>query len=400
MSLHPEEDLELASVPPTGPEVADRRDSFRVLHLTQSSAPGGIQRLLRELVPLQVERGLIVGVACPPTNGLDPIVRASGARSYEWRATRGFRVPALVRESVRLRWIVSDFRPDVVHLHSSKAGLIGRLTYRGPAVFQPQAWSFHHVPAIARPVISSWERLGQHLVTRTICSSLEEQREGLSRGIGRDASVIENGIDLRQFPVQSADDRLAARSALGIAPHTPLAVCVGRFCRQKGQDMLLEAWPSVLGKVPDAVLLLVGGGPDEASLKRRETPNVQWLPWQTDVRPHLAAADVVVMPSRWEGMSFGLIEALASGRSVVATSATAMRENIEPSQAGAVVELDAVAPLGLAKAIVERLTDPELCAREGSNGRRRAEELDIGHMEERLYAEYRAVLAVAGRRRV
>ncbi len=364
------------------------RRALRVLHLTQASAPGGIQRLFRELVPLQVERGLIVGVACPATNGLDPVVRRAGAAGYEWPATRAISPTSFRREFRRVRRVIADFQPDVVHMHSSKAGLIGRLAYRGPAIFQPQAWSFHHVPALARPLIEGWERLGQRLVTTTVCSSYDEQVEGAEHGVTQVSAVIENGISLDDFPVQTCLDRRAARAALGLDPNAPIAACIGRLCRQKGQDLLFDAWPDVLRRAPDARLLLVGSGPDEERLRARQPDSVAWIGWQTDVRPYLAAADLIVMPSRWEGMSFGLIEALASGRSIVATNATGMRENIEPFDAGAIVELGPSAAEQLAEQITVRFADPQLAAREGVNGRARAEELSIERMEHRLYDAY------------
>lgn len=372
------------------------RRSYRILHITQSSAPGGIQRLLRELVPLQVEHGLMVGLAAPGSVGLNEALRAGGATVFDWSARRGASA-SLAAELRQLRHIIAAFEPDVVHLHSSKAGLIGRLAYRGPAVFQPQAWSFQHVPAPIKPLIVGWEWLSQFLVSVTVCSSLDEQREGQRLHIGRRSAVIENGIDLRRFPQLDARDRAQARRELGIPMGTPMVLCAARLCRQKGQDILLEAWEDVRRAVPEAVLFMVGSGPTEQRLKRADRPGVVWEPWQSDISRYLAACNVVAMPSRWEGMSFGLIEALASGRCVVATSATAMAENIVPYGAGAVAPLGVRTAFFLAREIIDRLEDPELADGEGANGRRRAEQLSIERMEARLYDVYEAIAARARR---
>jgi glycosyltransferase involved in cell wall biosynthesis len=121
--------------------------------------------------------------------------------------------------------------------------------------------------------------------------------------------------------------------------------------------------------VPEARLALVGGGslPDVAPLP----PGVVLAGDQPDVVPWLHAADLVVAPSRWEGMALGVLEAMASGRSVVATDVEGMGEAMGDAGAGALVppeDADA-----LATAITSRLADPPRADAEGAAGRRRAE---------------------------
>jgi glycosyltransferase involved in cell wall biosynthesis len=145
---------------------------------------------------------------------------------------------------------------------------------------------------------------------------------------------------------------------------------VGRLSRQKGQDLLLEAWPQVRRVVPEGRLVLVGAGPEEERLRSAAGPGVELVGERDDVHDWYAAADVVVLPSRWEGMSLVPLEAMASGRSVVATDVSGAREAIG-EEAGAVVGRDD--PDALATAIAERLIDPQHTEREGRAGRRRVE---------------------------
>ena len=140
-------------------------------------------------------------------------------------------------------------------------------------------------------------------------------------GIRAEWRVVANGIDLEAFRPVSDNERMAVREELGVGPG-PVAVCLGRICRQKGQDVLVEAWPSVAQRVPDAELVLVGGGPDEEAMRGR----ARLVGDQKDVRAWLVAADVVVQPSRWEGLAYVVLEAMASGRNVVATDVAGMRE--------------------------------------------------------------------------
>src|SRR5205814_7280998 len=139
--------------------------------------------------------------------------------------------------------------------------------------------------------------------------------------------VVPSAVDLAQLPVATDRDRERARARLGL-PAGPLVVCVGRLSRQKAQDVLLEAWPRVASAVPDATVALVGDGPEEPALRARNAPNVLFAGWRDDVPDWLAAADVVAIPSRWEGLPLVVLEAMARGRSVVSADADGMAESL------------------------------------------------------------------------
>lgn len=319
----------------------------------------------------QVAQGLEVGVACPPRSATaEPAVEA-GAVLMPWEATRGPR-PAVLAETRRLRRIVEAYDPDLVHLHSSKAGLAGRLALRGrrPTIFQPHGWSFEAATGLAREGAVTWERYASRWASLLICVSEGERRRGEEVGIHARWRVVPNGVDLERFPAATELDRQAARHGFGLdsGPH---ALCVGRLTRQKGQDVLLDAWPTVRERVPGATLLLVGEGPDQDELERRQVPGVVFAGQRSDVPEWLAATDVVVLPSRWEGMAFTMLEAMARGRSVVMTAVSGAREAIEEG-AGAVVPPEE--RQALAEALALRLSNPKLAAAEGAEGRRRAEE--------------------------
>ncbi|MYW34882.1 glycosyltransferase, partial [Streptomyces sp. SID2119] len=151
-------------------------------------------------------------------------------------------------------------RPHVVHAHSAKAGLAGRIAVRGrvPTVFQPHAWSFEAVDGRTAELALGWERFGARWADHILCVSESERRTGQQAGITARWSVIHNGIDLDRFRPGGQADRTAARASLplldGVDPQAPLVVCVGRLTRQKGQDVLLDAWRRL--RVPGARLVL------------------------------------------------------------------------------------------------------------------------------------------------
>ncbi len=341
--------------------------SISVLHVTQSVREG-VARCVSSLVEDQLARGWEVAVASPTDGDLSEWVRLTGASHLEWKASRtpGAGVAGEVR---RLAGLVERLEPDLVHLHSSKAGLAGRLAIRGqrPTVFQPHAWSFFAARGPVRRAALVWERFAARWADVIVCVGEGERRDGERAGIRAAWRVVPNGVDLGAFSPASEAERADARGALGLA-EGPLALCVGRLSRQKGQDVLLAAWPQVLRRVSGAQLVLVGDGPAGAKLRTQGGNGVQFAGRRADVDRWLAAADVVTAPSRWEGLSLGLLEAMARERSVVATEIAGLEELLPP---------DALVPVGdtarLAAAIASRLLDPELRSAEGRANRAQVE---------------------------
>ena len=320
-----------------------------------------------DLTAFQVERGWRVAVACPLEGDLPRWVTAAGARHLAWRASRA-PGPSVVGETLRLRKLVRAFAPDLVHLHSAKAGLAGRLAISGriPTVFQPHAWSFHASGGAVGRGALLWERRASRRADVIVCVSDRERAQGEAAGVRATWRVVPNGVDLDRFRPR---DRAEARRALGLDPG-PLAVCIGRLSRQKGQDILVDAWRTVAAALPDARLALVGGGPDETMLRARAGPGILFPGPTSEVETWLAAADVIALPSRWEGMSLSMLEAMAAGRSIVISDVAGAREAVDNASGAVVPPEDRPA---LAEALRERLTDPELREREGRSARRRAE---------------------------
>jgi glycosyltransferase involved in cell wall biosynthesis len=263
--------------------------------------------------------------------------------------------------------------PDVVHLHSSKAGLAGRLAVRGrrPTIFQPHAWSFDAVEGLVRRGALLWERVAVRWTDAVVCVSEAERRRGEKAGVRGAWRVIPNGVDLAAYSPATSGERAAARARLRL-PANPLVVCVGRLSRQKGQDVLLAAWPMVRQNVPDAHLALVGDGPEHGRLRSGSPEHVLFAGLRDDVPDWLAAADVVAAPSRWEGMSIAVLEALARARPVVAADTPGAAEAIG-DEAGAVVPIEDASRL--ADELAVRLRDPRRAQIEGRKARERVERL-------------------------
>lgn len=169
-----------------------------------------------------------------------------------------------------------------------------------------------------------------------ICSSEAVEREIRGRfGVEAErTSVLPNGIDVRAFPVHGPDVARAARRELGVSDDERFLLNVGRIDRQKGQDLLLRAFGGVAGREPGVRLGVAGtvgrsSADDEGRSYRTRLESlareggmedrVSFLGWRDDVPRLLAAADLYVQPSRWEGWPVAVVEAMAAGVPVVAS---------------------------------------------------------------------------------
>jgi glycosyltransferase involved in cell wall biosynthesis len=363
--------------------------SLTVLHVSQPG-DGGVASYVRGLVADQVQREWRVVVATPDAGLLSQAVGEVGATALDWNAGRApnLRVPF---ETVALARTIAEVDPDVVHLHSSKAGLAGRLALRSrrPTVFQPHGWSFEAAGSAIRRAVLTWERFATRWSQAIVCVSDGERARGNDQGIRGRFQVIPSGVDVEFFARADEDARRRARVRLGLASG-PLVVCVGRISHAKGQDRLVATWPTVREQVPEASLALVGGGEDEQAVRLAAGSGVQFAGHQTDVREWLAAADVVAQPSRWEGMALSLLEAMATGRSVVATDVGGSREALA-GVAGAAVHVDDTA--AFANELVRRLREPELrLAEEIAAAERARERYDLRLTTGRVASLYTALL--------
>lgn len=184
------------------------------------------------------------------------------------------------------------------------------------------------------------------------------------------------GVDVEAFQPGAGGGKV--RKSLGLGDR-PVVVCVSRLVRRKGQDVLVRAWPKVLREVPDAVLLLVGGGPIRRRLARAARPLGDAVritgpvPWSA-LPSYYDAGDVFAMPCRTrlggidvEGLGIVYLEASATGLPVVAGSSGGAPDAVLPGETGLVV--DGTSPDDVADALITLLTRPARAREMGVQGR-------------------------------
>ena len=383
---------------PTGP------GHLRILHVSEVHW-GGVLTLLRHFVAEQAAAGHEVHVLGPEElfAGAEPL--DGRVTPHHWTVRRGN--PLTLARAVRqLRRLVAELEPDVVHLHSFFAGMLGRLPgglsgLAGvPVVYQPHAWSDRLSPrASAAALVRAIERRGSRRTTLLVANCTDELLRGQEFGVRTPGRPIGVTVDLELFRPPTDEERSRARATLGLDGRR-VALVLGRLARQKGQDLLLPEWER--SRPDDTVLALVGPGDLDFVIgpAGREWGRSVIAPGGTDdVRPWLWAADVLVLSSRYETVALVVAEAMATGLPVVATAVDGVREVLlegEEPAAGAVVPLDDMA--GLVRELTRRLDDPDLRRAEAAAGPLRARtRFAPSAVAGKLEAAYREAITTFGR---
>jgi glycosyltransferase involved in cell wall biosynthesis len=267
-----------------------------------------------------------------------------------------------VRSFIALVRIIRDFKPDVVHTHTAKAGTLGRIAavlMRVPVrvhTFHGHVLHGYFSPLVTRVFVGIERALARF--THAIVSVGSQVRDDLlAVGIGSPEKYTVIAPGVARGETVSSD---AARKSLGLDPEAHVALFIGRLTHIKRADRLLEAFELVLEKVPSAVLLMAGEGELFESTKALGAhlgDSVRFLGWRSDLAVLFSAADVAVLTSDNEGMPVTLIEASMAGVPCVTTDVGSAREVVLDNETGFVVPPDSVA---IAQALVTLFANEQL----------------------------------------
>ena len=324
---------------------------MRVLLVLEATI-GGTRRHLRDLALGLCERGFAVHIAYSVRRDPDfvrdlALFQSHGISLSEIPMRRGFSPLRDLAAAIRLRRLIRKLKPDIVHLHSTKAGFVGRLAALGTGVrvlYTPHCFAFE-MDSRLRLLY----RFAEHLLAPladglvAVCESEAEA----ARRIGwrpDKVHVVHNGVESASAPPKMRGKGIAF---------------IGRNCRQKGVDTLLAAWQLLKGAVPDASLTVMSDLDDDLRNAFATTG--------ADVRPFgtpeaaaalFAEAAILAMPSRWEAFPYLLLEALSNGLAVVAADVGGVRDCLRDRENGLLVAPDN--PRELAMALQELLVSDSL----------------------------------------
>lgn len=308
-----------------------------VVHITEAPL-GGVVTYLDELLSRQIASGAHIGLVTPAINLKDLADVVSGCAVVTSFDQRRRSVGSLLR----LGWLsvkhVRRHRPDIVHVHSTLAGIVIRLSRpllpRGTRlIYCPHGWATSRRGRLSPLLARAMEYVLSPLADRIVCISEFERIEGLRIGIAKKRlSVVENGVGPVDMPMDSRP---------GAARHNMVIGFAGRFDRQKGFDILLEVMRQ-LG--PGFEALAIGSAITERSESTPNLSNLQCLGWQPrdKVLALLRDVDLLLMPSRWEGFGLVAAEAMQAGTAVFASRVGALPDIVVDRVTGRLFEPDNV----------------------------------------------------------
>jgi glycosyltransferase involved in cell wall biosynthesis len=253
---------------------------------------------------------------------------------------------------------VRAFRPHIVHTHTAKAGVLGRIAARAcrvPAVvhtFHGHLLHGYFSPAVTRAVVQT-ERTLARGTTRLVAVGAQVRDDLLAAGIGRSDQyvVVPPGIAL---PV--APSREKARAVLGLPQDAVVAVLVARLTAIKRPERFVEIARRLAERQPHVLFAVVGEGDLLDGLRADAGLNVRFLGWRGDVETVYAASDLAVLTSDNEGMPVSLIEAALCGVPAVATRVGSVAEVVLDGRSGWLVPADMDA---ITAAVERAVGDPE-----------------------------------------
>jgi len=376
---------------------------MRILYVVTAAGWGGATQHVVRLMEADLKNGHQVGLASAPEPRLMEEASALGVNLFP---NRHFVRAASPWRDLRALWpvfgAIREFDPDLVSAHSTKAGYAARLAglvLQKPVVFTAHGWAFTEGRSKwKRHLLAMAERLAARATTRILCVSEHDRDLALELRIAKPdkVRVIHNGVD--PAALRGADGTVA-RSELGRGSGNVLTM-IGRLSSPKDPFTVLEALRRA--ELP-CHLLLVGRGELLPAVQDRIAQlcladKVILTGERRDVPAILAASDVLVLSSRWEGLPYTIIEAMMAGLPVVATRVGGVPELVEDGVTGFLVApQDSVK---LAEALQKLLDDPELRRKMGEAGRAKAlKEFTLDRMLAETQKVYEEVIRERGHRK-
>jgi len=327
---------------------------IRVAHLITNFKLGGAQDYM-----VQIVKGL-------DRSTFEPLV--AGRMEGEWvplvkslDGVRAFDIPSLrrdialfhdVRAILEIRRFCLQEHIDVLHTHSSKAGVVGRLgaalSKSCAIVHTVHGFSFNQfMPWWQRTFFVQLERCMSRFTTSLLIYSNGDYETAVKRGIGATRSVEKFYYGIDFTPSSNPADRARVRQEFGFDERHHVIGFTGRFSEQKGLPILLKAFALIHRQYPEARLLLVGDGPLRSRLEnecvRLDIQDaVRMTGFRSDIPEVLSAMDLFAMTSYWEGLSRSLAEAMLAKLPVVATDVGGTRDAVRNGETGWLIPPDNV----------------------------------------------------------
>jgi glycosyltransferase involved in cell wall biosynthesis len=371
----------------------------RVAMVIQRYLPhlGGAERQLKQLAPRLRAGGYEVCVLTRHEKGL--------LRYEEIDDVPVYRLPSLGPKALAGRTFtvaavaqLTKLRPDIVHAHEiltpASIAVLSKRINKHPVLLKilRSGGRGDIYKLKRRPFWQSYFKNLKNNVDAFVVISHEIDGELSSLGVAPEKRVfLPNGVNTEHCQPVSEERKIKLRAELSLPLQVPVVVYVGRLVPEKRLDLLLKIWQKIRSHTPNALLLLVGEGPEEQRLRDLHIGGAQFTGQVQDALPYLQAADLFVLPSSTEGLSNSMLEAMSCGLPVLATTVGGAPDVIEHKQSGFLIPPDDGD--ALQHGLETLLGDATLRFALGSNARSRIlADYSLDSVAERLAALYDRLL--------
>ncbi len=358
---------------------------FTIVHTESSEGWGGQEnRTLQESIGLR-NLGARAIILCQPASVLGKRALAEGFEVRTCRMRKSYDLYAIRR----ILKLIKTENINVISTHSGKdsflAGIAGRISKNRPVIVRTRH--------LALPITS---KVTYSLLPHMVVTVGEYVRQYLiSKGISHEKVIaIPTGIDISKFSPENADGNL--RRELGLNSDVPIVGTIAILRRKKGHHILLEAIPLILQKIPEAVFVFAGDGPQRENVLNKIknlglSNKVFMLGLRKDIPNLLKSIDLFVLPTLQEALGTSFIEAMAMEKPVIGTNVGGVSEVIKSGVNGYLVEPNNSS--ALANAIIKMLQNKERAKMMGIEGRKIVQQnFTVERMCKKMYALYSSLL--------
>lgn len=338
-------------------------EKLKVLHVIREAEGGMKKHLLSILLGLDKEKYQLA-VGCPFDKNLSDYLEKNGVLVYHINICDGLNVLKDAEAILKIRNMINDFKPDIIHFHGAKASFVGRLACLGMNL--KVVTTIHNFPEYKRMnKIKKQFYLGLNRYLNKRTDAIITVSNALKKAIIdeenvdlKKISLIYNCVDLSMY---EDNPSLDLRKEYKLEPDTLLIGCISRLIPSKGVQDLIKALEILKGRVK-VFAFVAGDGPylnclldmvNDANLE-----NIQFLGFRNDIKDFLRNMDIFVLPSHSEGFGISVAEAMALGVPVIATNVGGIHEMIKNNENG--LTINPRSPKDLADAIEILAKDVDL----------------------------------------
>ena len=373
--------------------------TIRVVMLIQGYLPriGGAERQLAALAPLLNQRGVEIHVLTRKYAGLSAYEEMDGVPVHRLPIP-GPKAMASLAYTASALPLIRRLQPDVLHAHEllspTTTAVLAKRLMGMPVVTKilrggtlGDLAKLHNKPGGLRRLASFKKQ-----VDGFIAISDEIVGELTAVGVPPERQLfIPNGVDTQRFNPAQPSEKVALRQKLRL-PEGLNVVFTGRLSPEKRVNDVITAWPAIRRHVPNANLLLIGSGDEEATLKEMAGDGVYFLGRIEDVAPYLRSADLFILPSETEGLSNALLEAMACGLPAVVTAVGGATDLIVHQKSGWLIPPKSEEAIH--DAVATLLANEEMRNRLGTMARQKImSEYTLNQTADRLVQLYRALIS-------